>query len=194
MERQISLHDPKADSSYLVYNYSPKCIAWYRGELPDYIGGGRGWKWNSAERIKFRGCESTRCSNTLRLNFRYFAARYSSTQKRSDLSSRKSRNRARNFRIKYDRSSVISIDRNSILPYERPLYTVLLCVFILGKSFRGKLAAIDRLYPFRYSFLRTARGEDKGSLGITELCLAGIIYWFLFYCCYSNNNNSCYFR
>lgn len=61
------------------------------------------------------------------------------------------------FRIKYDRS-VISIDRNSILPYERPLYTVLLCVFILGKSFRGKLAAIDRVYPFRYSFLRTARG------------------------------------
>lgn len=77
---------------------------------------------------------------------------------------------------------------NSILPYERSLYTALLCVFILGKSFRGKLAAIDRVYPFRYSFLRRLAGNKEGlqscGLGVVRpvyLLVYFILFYFLYY-------------
>lgn len=82
---------------------------------------------------------------------------------------------------------------NSILPYERSLYTALLCVFILGKSFRGKLAAIDRVYPFRYSFLRRLAGNKEG----LQSCGLGVVrpvYLLVYFILFSSNNNIIFYN
>lgn len=158
------------------------------GRIADYIGeGGTGWKWNSAERIKFRA-PSLPAANppgvpTHSVGFSLFRPTIP-PQKRSDLSlqAEPEISESRETCELNGRSIRYFYRSNSILPYERSLYTVLLCVFILGKSFRGKLAAIDRVYPFRYSFLRRLAG-NKGSPGITELCLGvvRVIYLLLYF-------------
>lgn len=134
MERQIYPFATQNQTVHQMNNYSHQCVASHWRRRASRITLGRtGWKWNSAERIKFRapfpGCESTRCSNTLRWIFVISIP----PQKRSDLSFA---GNLGNLRIKREIDLLfLSIEFHSSVRTVA-LYRSPLCIYF-GKEFPG---------------------------------------------------------